>query len=84
MAKLMETPQLEELSFRVWDMRTSRGWTQGQLAERSGIHLRTIVRIELGQAYPQLGTLRKLARGFDMPVGELISGPTEQVGAQVK
>ena len=48
-------------------LREARGWTQRDLAQRSGLHRRTIMRIEgaeLGQGQPGTQTLNALARAF--------------------
>ncbi len=48
-------------------LREARGWTQRDLAQRSGLHRRTIMRIEgveMGQSQPGTQTLNALARAF--------------------
>ena len=48
-------------------LREARGWTQRDLAQRSGLHRRTIMRIEgaeIGQRQPGTQTLNALARAF--------------------
>ncbi len=48
-------------------LRTARGWTQRDLAQRSGLHRRTIMRIEgaeIGLGHPGAQTLNALARAF--------------------
>ena len=48
-------------------LREARGWTQRDLAQRSGLHRRTIMRIEgaeIGQGHPGTQTLNALARAF--------------------
>jgi ribosome-binding protein aMBF1 (putative translation factor) len=44
--------------------RVRRGWTQSQLARRSGVRLETISRIESGERIPRQETLLKLERAF--------------------
>ena len=48
--------------------------TQGELAEKSGVGITSIVRIERGQldTAPRVSTLRKLARGLDVDPRELL------------
>jgi transcriptional regulator with XRE-family HTH domain len=47
--------------------------TQGQLAEKSGVGITTIVRIERDQVKdPHVGTLRKLAAALDIEPAELL------------
>lgn len=50
--------------------RLKRGWSQQQLADISGISLRTIQRLEAG-AKPSLETLRSLAAVFEVSIEEL-------------
>ena len=48
-------------------LREARGWTQRDLAQRSGLHRRTIMRIEtteMGQRQPGTQTLNALTRAF--------------------
>lgn len=51
-------------------MRIQRGWSQEQLAEQSGLSVRTIQRIENGQA-PGLASAAALARAFGVDVGQV-------------
>ncbi len=48
--------------------------TQGELAEKSGVGITSIVRIERGQldTAPRVSTLRKLAKGLDVDPRELL------------
>ncbi|WP_369936424.1 helix-turn-helix domain-containing protein [Xanthomonas tesorieronis] len=50
--------------------RLKRGWSQQQLADISGISLRTIQRLEAG-AKPSLETLRSLAAVFEVSIEDL-------------
>lgn len=51
-------------------LRLQRGWSQEQLAEMSGLSVRTIQRIERGRT-PGLESLTSLAAVFDVPTTEL-------------
>lgn len=55
---------------RVKELRLARGWSQAQLAELSGLSVRTIQRIENG-TNPGLESLKGLAAVFGVDVGEL-------------
>ncbi len=58
--------------------RISRGWTQTELARRSGIRLETISRIESGKHVPRQETLLKLDRALSSgarPGGKARAGP---------
>lgn len=54
--------------------RLKNGWSQEQLAEVSGLSIRTIQRIERGQK-PSLESLKSLAAAFDMNVSDLQKEP---------
>lgn len=73
--------------------------TQGQLAQRAGVHISTIVRLERGQyrTAPELETLRRISGALGATVPELFaelysapggdtpegSGPPAEQGATV-
>lgn len=49
------------LGQRIREARDACGWSQSELAERSGVSRPTIARIEAGQ-HVRMGTLEKVAR----------------------
>ncbi|MEX0739527.1 MAG: 2TM domain-containing protein [Pseudohongiella sp.] len=51
-------------------LRLKRGWSQEQLAEMSGLSVRTIQRVERGQS-AELETLKSLAAVFEIDFNEL-------------
>ena len=53
--------------------RDSRGWTLGDVAERSGVARATISKIERGEASPTATVLVRLAGAFDLTLGGLIA-----------
>ena len=54
--------------------RRRAGLTQGELSERSGVGITTIVRIERGQiTEPRVSTLRKLAESLGTDTRHLLS-----------
>ena len=58
---------LKSLPQSLREMRWSAGLTQQELADRSGLSIRTISDIERGQVVcPRAGTLRLLARALEM------------------
>lgn len=62
----------------VQKLRLQRGWSQQQLAELSGLSVRTVQRIERGQAAsPE--TLKSLASVFEIDFSELTSEPAMSV-----
>ncbi|MBF6300600.1 helix-turn-helix domain-containing protein [Nocardia amamiensis] len=57
-----------EIAYRVGKMvreaREARGWTQIELAARSGLKQHAISRLEAGDVVPTLTTLEKIAQAF--------------------
>lgn len=53
--------------------RESRGWTLGDVAERSAVSRAMISKIERGEASPTATVLVRLAGAFDLTLGGLIS-----------
>jgi transcriptional regulator with XRE-family HTH domain len=54
-------------------LRHGAGLRQEDLAHRAGVHFTTLRRIETGKSDPTLSTLRRLAKGLDVKLVELIS-----------
>lgn len=55
------------------DLRKRALLTQPELAEKSGLGITTIVRIERNQVEPQGRTIRKLAEALDVDPSELVA-----------
>src|SRR5947209_6132768 len=56
----------------VKDLRDKKGWTQEELAEKSGLSIRAIQRIEAGETKrPNSDTLQRLATALEIDVAEL-------------
>jgi transcriptional regulator with XRE-family HTH domain len=60
------------LGRRIREVRKERGISQGELAEKAGISLITISRIERGERDPHVRTLAQIARGLGIPAYELL------------
>jgi XRE family transcriptional regulator, regulator of sulfur utilization len=60
-------------------LRTSKGYTQAQLAKRSGLPRSTVTHIESGAANPSLTHLLALANGLQVSLEELLSRPRKAV-----
>jgi transcriptional regulator with XRE-family HTH domain len=56
------------------DLRKRALLTQEQLAERSGVAISTVIRIERNQVEPQGRTIRKLAEALGVEPHELVKG----------
>ena len=61
-----------ELSKRVKELRTRKGLSQEQLAEISGLSLRTIQRIENGETEPRGETLKRLMNALEVAPDDLM------------
>ena len=57
---------------RLRDLRKRKLLTQEQLAERSGVGIATIVRVERNQVEPRGSTIRKLAEALSVEPEELV------------
>jgi len=57
---------------RLRDLRKRKLLTQEQLAERSGVGIATIVRVERNQVEPRGSTIRKLAEALSIEPEELV------------
>ncbi len=69
-------------SARLRELRTGRRWSQEQLAELSGLNLRTIQRLESG-AKVSTESLRALAAVFEVPAESLlVATATPATGSQ--
>jgi len=75
---------LATLGRRIRRLRGRRQWTRGDLAERSGISVRFLARIESGEGNISVRRLEELARALDSTPEELVrAGPDGQVVALV-
>jgi transcriptional regulator with XRE-family HTH domain len=61
---------MQETANRIKELRSRRGYSQEELAERSGLSLRTIQRIENGETEPRGDSLTRLAAAFDVTVDD--------------
>lgn len=61
------------LARRLRVLRTTRGWTQEDLAEACGLHRTYVSLIECGQCNVGLDNLERLAEAFDMDLTELFN-----------
>lgn len=63
------------VSTNVKELRAQRGYSLDVLAGLSGVGRQMLGQIELGRAVPNLGTLWKIARAFEVPFSALLAGP---------
>lgn len=52
-------------------LRTARGWTQAELAERLGVSRNSVNAIETGRYEPSLTLALRIARLFRLPVEDI-------------
>ena len=57
----------------VRSLRTERGWTQAELAEKLGVSRNSVNAIETGRYEPSLGLALKIARLFGERVEDVFS-----------
>jgi methanogenic corrinoid protein MtbC1/DNA-binding XRE family transcriptional regulator len=62
----------ESLGRRVQELRTTRGWTQQQLADEAGLDRTYISGLEHGKQNPTIGALLRLARALEAPIDRLV------------
>lgn len=62
---------------RLRELRTERGWSQLDLAERLGVSRQTVNSIENDRYDPSLPLAFRIARVFQTPIEELFEEPEE-------
>ena len=64
-------------------LRRARGFSQEELARRSGLATATVAKLEEGRsADPRTSTLAKLASGLDCPIQALVATTSESRSSQ--
>ncbi|MCL2861563.1 MAG: helix-turn-helix transcriptional regulator [Firmicutes bacterium] len=66
---------MEEI-LRIRELREEKGLTQGQLAKAIGVHRATIGHYEIGYTEPDIKTIKKLCKFFDV-TSDYLLGLTE-------
>src|SRR5689334_17972688 len=70
--------EILELQKRVKDQRIRLGLSQEELAEKTGLSLRTVQRIENGESVPRGDTLRRLSIALQSSPDELIDWQVQE------
>src|SRR5829696_1670868 len=65
----------ESLARKLRVLRAERGWTLNQAAERAGVQPETISDAEHGKRRPYTPTLTKIAKGYGVPIEDLLKEP---------
>ncbi len=60
------------LANRIKNLRIKKGFSQEELAEKSGLSVRTIQRIENGETEPRGDSLKRLAKEFEVSPDEIL------------
>ena len=68
------TQLLLKIGKRVRNLRLDRGWSQEELADRSGVNRSYMSRVELGKSDVSLSVLYKIARTLGISLAELLTG----------
>lgn len=71
------------LGLRLRQLRKRRGWTQGELAKRTGVATSTISKVENNQLSPTFETLLRLAEGLSIDMTALFA-PVSQAAAKTR
>jgi ribosome-binding protein aMBF1 (putative translation factor) len=82
--KTLIQDQQRAFAERLRSLRLQRGWTQQDLATRSGLGQSAVSMMENGQCRPQLGTLMKLAEALGVTKKELWPGAAPLRNGQPK
>ena len=64
--------------------RRTKGWTQQELPEKTGIESVTVSRIETGASIPSLARLAGMADALRVSIGELVAGTSPHVSDQAQ
>lgn len=71
-------------TIKIKDLRNRKGFSQDELADRSGLSLRTIQRIENGETEPLGDSLKKIANALETTPEELVDWEMEENLAFIK
>ncbi|MDI7226566.1 helix-turn-helix domain-containing protein [Leptospira santarosai] len=67
----------EKLGTNIRSLRSKKGWSQTELADKIGVHLTHINRIENGKYLPSVDTIVLLAEALESSLDILVNGSTE-------
>ena len=67
-------PTVVRIGDKLREARTRRLLTQQELADKAGVGVTTIIRIERNQVEPQFRNIRKLAKALEMDPVALVEG----------
>jgi len=64
----------EKIGNRIRELRSARGWSQEEFADRCEIHRGHMGQIERGEKDVTISTLAKVGKGLEMTVAALLKG----------
>lgn len=73
MAKKKHSSAHDALGRAVKWSRARHGWSQEELGFHAGLHRNYIGAVERGEINPTFAVMRRLARGLEMPLSELVA-----------
>ena len=68
----------KELGLKIQELRKQKGMTQEDLAEKTGLSVRTIQRIESGEVDPRSYTLNQIAEALEVEITDLTAEPDNE------
>lgn len=74
---------MKQVSERIRQIRTEKGWTLRSLAEKSGVSASALSQIESGQVSPSVATLEKICAALDLPITLLFDDPANGPDPQI-
>ena len=63
----------------IYELRTKRGWSQEDLAEKAFVTRQAVSRWETGETVPNTETLKILSKLFDVSINTLLGSPRQPV-----
>ncbi|MFD9510659.1 helix-turn-helix domain-containing protein [Streptomyces mirabilis] len=75
-------PRLLSLGMQIRRLREDRGYSLEELAERSGLSFRGLIYIEHGRRNPGVLTILDIAKGLEVPPGDILNPVVEEGAAQ--
>lgn len=67
-----DDPAMPDFGTKLREARERLGLTQEEVAQRSGVHVTEVSRMEAGKRDPKISTLRKLAKAVEVKPGQLL------------
>ena len=69
---------LQQVGFRIRELRLSRGLTQAQLAESCGLHRTFIGSVERGERNVAILSLRRIAKALRVALTDFLAGKRKE------